>query len=46
MAPYIPLFNNLLQTVPIGLTEWNILLVYADLSVVVYETGKRFTIAR
>jgi hypothetical protein len=46
IALYVPLFNKLLQTVPIGLHEWGILLVYAALSIIVYETGKRFTIAR
>jgi Ca2+-transporting ATPase len=46
IAIYVPLFNQLLQTVPLGLNEWKWLLGYAALSIVVYETGKQLTIAR
>ncbi|MCE2892821.1 MAG: HAD-IC family P-type ATPase [Flammeovirgaceae bacterium] len=46
IAVYIPFFNTLLHTVPLGLSEWIILISYAVLSIVVYEIGKRFTIAK
>ncbi len=46
IAVYVPLFNYLLQTVPLGINEWKWLLGYAALSILVYETGKRLTIAR
>lgn len=46
MAVYVPFFNSLLDTVPLGFIEWGILLGYAVLSIVVYEIGKRFTIAK
>ncbi len=44
IAIYIPFFNTVLHTVPLGLKEWAILGSYAMLSVVVYEIGKRFTL--
>lgn len=46
IAVYIPFFNTLLHTVPLGFSEWWILIGYAILSIVVYEIGKRFTIAK
>jgi len=46
IAVYIPFFNTLLHTVPLGFSEWGILISYAALSIVVYEIGKRLTIAR
>ena len=46
IAVYIPYFNTLLHTVPLGFSEWGLLISYAVLSIVVYEIGKRFTIAR
>ena len=46
IAVYIPFFNTLLHTVPLGFSEWGILISYAVLSIVVYEIGKRFTIAK
>lgn len=46
IAVYIPFFNTLLHTVPLGFSEWWILISYAVLSIVVYEIGKRFTIAK
>jgi len=46
IAVYIPFFNTLLHTVPLGISEWGILISYAVLSIVVYEIGKRFTIAK
>ena len=45
-AVYVPFFNYILHTVPLGLTHWAVLLGFAGLSIVVYETVKRFTIAR
>ncbi|MCD4694076.1 HAD-IC family P-type ATPase, partial [bacterium] len=46
IAVYVPFFNYILHTVPLGAKEWFILFGYAILSIVVYETGKKFTIAR
>lgn len=46
IAVYVPFFNALLHTVPLGFSEWGLLISYAVLSIVVYEIGKRFTIAR
>jgi P-type Ca2+ transporter type 2C len=46
IAVYIPFFNSMLHTIPLGLNEWGILITYAVLSIVVYEIGKRFTIAK
>jgi len=46
IAVYIPFFNTLLHTVPLGFSEWWLLIIYAVLSIVVYEIGKRFTIAK
>lgn len=45
-AVYIPFFNYILHTVPLGIKEWSVLLGYALLSIVTYEIGKKFTIAR
>jgi Ca2+-transporting ATPase len=46
IAVYSPSFNILLHTVPHGLSEWRILIGYGALSIVIYEIGKRFTIAK
>lgn len=46
IAVYIPFFNTLLHTIPLGFNEWALLISYAVLSIVVYEIGKRFTIAK
>jgi len=46
IAVYIPFFNTLLHTVALGLSEWVVLIGYAVLSIIVYEVGKKFTIAR
>lgn len=46
IAIYVPFFNKILNTVSLGIKEWVILLVYAVLAVLVYEIGKKFTIAR
>lgn len=46
VAVYIPVFNKLLQTVPLGSSEWKLLISYAVLSIIVYEAGKQLTIAK
>lgn len=46
LAVYVPFFNTVLHTVPLGWSEWQVLIGYAVLSIVVYETGKAMTIAR
>ncbi len=46
VAIYVPFFNNILQTIPLGLKEWAILSCYAVMGIVVYEIGKKLTIAR
>ncbi len=45
-AIYIPFFNDILRTVPLGIKEWIVLGSYGILSIIVYETGKKFTIAK
>jgi Ca2+-transporting ATPase len=47
LAVYTPFFNNnILHTVPLGMKEWFVLGSYAILSIIVYEVGKKFTIAK
>ncbi|MFH1827020.1 MAG: HAD-IC family P-type ATPase [bacterium] len=46
VALYVPFFNNVLHTVPLGISEWLVLGSYATMSIVVYEVGKKLTIAR
>ena len=46
VAIYTPFFNNVLNTIPLGLKEWTILLCYAILSIIIYEGGKKIFIAR
>jgi len=46
VALYVPFFNNILHTVPLGVNEWLVLGGYALMSIVVYEVGKKLTIAR
>ena len=46
VAIYIPFFNVILHTVPLGIKAWVVLGSYAILSIVVYEIGKKLTIAR
>lgn len=46
VALYVPFFNNILHTVPLGIKEWLVLGGYAILSVIVYETGKKITVAK
>ncbi|MBU1557339.1 HAD-IC family P-type ATPase [Patescibacteria group bacterium] len=46
VAVYVPFFNSILHTVPLGLKEWLVLLAFASFSLVVYEIGKKFTLAK
>ena len=46
VALYVPFFNKILHTVPLGVNEWLVLGGYALMSIVVYEVGKKLTIAR
>jgi len=46
LAIHNPFFNTILHTVPLGLKEWLILGCYAVLSIVLYEIGKKFTLAK
>jgi Ca2+-transporting ATPase len=46
VAVYIPFFNTILKTVPLGIFEWIVLLGFAFLSILIYEIGKKFTLAR
>jgi len=46
IAIYLPFLNRILHTVPLGVKEWIVLLSYAMLSIVVYEIGKKITIAK
>ena len=43
VAIYIPFFNNILHTIPLGLKEWLVLGAYSILSIIVYEVGKKLT---
>lgn len=43
---YLPFFNKVLKTVPLGIKEWCILLLYSMFSIVVYEAGKKIFINR
>jgi Ca2+-transporting ATPase len=45
-AVYVPFFNQILHTVPLGMKEWAVLIVYAILSIVVYEIAKKLMIAK
>jgi magnesium-transporting ATPase (P-type) len=46
VAIYVPFFQRVLRTVPLGWWEWLVLFGYAALGVSVYEIGKKFFIAR
>jgi len=46
VAVYIPFFNRILHTVPLGLKDWLVLLCYGVLSIIVYEIAKKLTVAR
>ena len=46
VALYVPFFNKILHTVPLGVNEWLVLGGYALMRIVVYEGGKKLTIAR
>jgi P-type Ca2+ transporter type 2C len=46
VAIYVPFFNNILHTVPLGMKEWFVLGTYASLSIIAYEIGKRFFVVR
>ena len=46
VAIYVPFFNGILHTVPLGLKEWIVLGSYAMFSIIVYEIGKMFFIAK
>ena len=46
VALYVPFFNNILRTVPLGVTEWLILGSYALMSIIVYEIGKKLTLVK
>lgn len=43
---YLPFFNNILKTVPLGIKEWLILFIYSVFSIFVYELGKKIIINR
>jgi len=45
IALYIPFFNRILHTIPLGATEWLVLGGYVIMSIIVYETGKKLTIS-
>jgi len=46
VAIYVPFFNNILRTVPLGTKEWLVLGSYAMLSIIVYEVGKKFILVK
>ena len=46
IAVYVPFLNDILQTVPLGVHEWLILIAYAIVSISIYEIGKKVFISR
>lgn len=46
IALYTPFFNKILKTVPLNLHDWNILIAYSVLSIIIYEACKRMTIMK
>ncbi len=44
IAIYLPFFNNILKTVPLGIKEWIVLFSYSIFSIFVYELGKKILI--
>lgn len=46
VAVYGPFAKHVLKTVPLGLSDWMVLTGYGLVSIVVYEVGKKLTIAR
>lgn len=43
-AIYVPFFNNMIKTVPLGISEWLILFIFAAFSVLIYEIAKKLFI--
>lgn len=43
VAVYSKFMNGVLETVPLGVKDWIMIFMYAGLSLVVFETGKRIT---
>lgn len=46
VALYVPFFNELLRTVPLGLSDWLIIVALSAFNIVVFELGKRLFISR
>ncbi len=46
IAVYVPFLNNILHTVPLGIYEWMILIIYAIITLTVYEIGKKIFVNR
>lgn len=46
VAIYVPFFNEILHTAPLGMKEWGVLIIYAFITLVVYEIGKSIFINR
>ncbi len=46
VAVYVPFLNNILKTVPLGIKEWGVLIIYALVSLVFYEIGKKLFISK
>lgn len=45
-AIYMPFFQTLLKTVPLGLFEWSVLLIFGSLNLVLIEISKWYFINR
>ena len=41
LAIYLPLFNNLLKTVPLSINDWLVLSTYGFMGIIFYEIGKK-----
>jgi Ca2+-transporting ATPase len=46
IAVYVPFFNKILHTVQLEARDWVLLLSYGLFSIVIYEIGKKLTIAK
>ena len=46
IAVYTPFLNDVLHTVPLGWKEWLVLVCYGALTIIIYEIGKKYFIAR
>jgi len=46
VAIYVPFFNKILHTIPLGIKEWIVLSGFAIFCVAIYEIGKKFVVVK